>query len=471
VVSSPNWNGARGAATWASSITGVRGTVSDTNSLVGASAHDSTGQFIFTLSNGNCVITTPGWNDQRGAVTWASGATGLTGIVSEVNSLVGTHAGDHVGGFIGNGVTALPNGNYLVSSPNWDGNRGAVTWANGMTGISGPVSEANSLVSAHPENGGTFTVLPNSNYVLASPYWNDGRGAVTWGSGTAGVSGVVSEANSLVGTHPNDYVGRVSILLGNSNYVVSSPSWNGGRGAVTWSSGSAGVTGPVSEANSLFGAAPGDSVGSLGIVSLNNGNYVVLSQFWNGNRGAVTWGSGAAATSGIVSEPNSLVGTHPNDLMGYFAVAPLSTGNYLVISPLWNGASGALTLGNGASGTTGPISQANSLVGNPGDQVGFGALTLLHNGNYVFQSQAWGGSRGAVTWGSGTSPLTGLMSSDNSLVGSNAGDLVSLSVTAFNNGNYLVVPVVESGSRSGHVGQRHNGHQRDCFGGKQPHWQ
>ena len=42
-------------------------------------------------------------------------------------------------------------------------------------------------------------------------YWDNGAatnaGAVTWGSGTAGVSGVVSSANSLVGSTANDQVG------------------------------------------------------------------------------------------------------------------------------------------------------------------------------------------------------------------------------------------------------------------------
>ena len=37
-----------------------------------------------------------------------------------------------------------------------------------------------------------------------------GAGAVTWGSGTAGVSGPVSATNSLVGSTANDYVGTAA---------------------------------------------------------------------------------------------------------------------------------------------------------------------------------------------------------------------------------------------------------------------
>src|SRR5262249_45256737 len=149
--------------------------------------------------------------------------------------------------------------------------------------------------------------------------------------------------------------------------------------------------------------------------------------------------SGTAGITGVVSEANSLVGAHPDDRIGNFGVGALSTGNYLVVSSLWNGARGAVTLGNGTTGTTGPVSEANSLVGNPGDQVGFGDVTLLNNGNYVVYSQAWNGFRGAVTWGSGTTAVTGLVSAANSLVAVNPGDFTFTTVTPLSNGNYLVV--------------------------------
>ena len=59
-----------------------------------------------------------------------------------------------------------------------------------------------------------MTALSNGNYVVRSPDWDNGAatdaGAVTWGSGTAGVSGVVSAANSLVGTTANNQVGNLA---------------------------------------------------------------------------------------------------------------------------------------------------------------------------------------------------------------------------------------------------------------------
>ena len=82
-----------------------------------------------------------------------------------------------------------------------------------------------------------MTALSNGNYVVSSPNWTNGAaadaGAVTWGSGTAGVSGPVSAANSLVGSTANDGVGGDGVTaLSNGNYVVSSPNWNNGAAAV-----------------------------------------------------------------------------------------------------------------------------------------------------------------------------------------------------------------------------------------------
>src|SRR5207245_651756 len=135
--------------------------------------------------------------------------------------------------------------------------------------------------------------LSNGNYVVGSPDWNRNRGAVTWGNGSTGISGTVSAANSLTGTNPSDYVGGYGVTrLSNGNYVVNSASWNGNRGAVTWGNGSTGISGTVSAANSLVGSNPCDPVGRSCVTPLSNGNYVVVSPSWNGKRGAVTWVNG-----------------------------------------------------------------------------------------------------------------------------------------------------------------------------------
>ncbi|TAK62426.1 filamentous hemagglutinin N-terminal domain-containing protein [Methylobacter sp.] len=483
VVHSSSWdNGAvtnAGAVTWGNGAGGTTGAISSANSLVGTTANDQVGDGfrpIIALSNGNYVVSSSRWDNgavtDAGAVTWGNGLTGTTGAVSSANSLVGTTAGDPVG-FAG--ITALSNGNYVVSSSRWDNgavtDAGAATWGNGLTGTTGAVSSANSLVgtTAGDQVGLGITALSNGNYVVSSSSWDNGAatdaGAVTWGNGAGGTTGAVSSANSLVGSTAQDRVGLGGITaLSNGNYVVSSYNWDNGAtteaGAVTWGNGAGGTTGAVSSANSLVGSTAQDQVGYWGITALSNGNYVVSSYNWdNGaatDAGAVTWGNGAGGTTGAVSSANSLVGTTANDQVGDIGgITELSNGNYMVSSSNWdNGAvidAGAVTWGNGAGGTTGAVSSANSLVGTTAsDQVGLGGITALSNGNYVVNSYNWDNGAvidaGAVTWGNGAGGTTGAVSSANSLVGTTAGDQVGNDVntpmyhgnTALSNGNYVV---------------------------------
>ncbi|HET8942885.1 MAG TPA: hypothetical protein VFN13_12955, partial [Rudaea sp.] len=334
VIISPYWNNggasSAGAVTWVNGSTGLSGVVSASNSLVGTTTGDSVGNYgVTVLSNGNYVVTSPVWNNgtassQYGAATWGNGSSGITGSVSASNSLIGTTVGDYVGlTYGGSGVTALSNGNYVVASIKWNNvgatAAGAVTWGNGSSGITGPVSASNSLVgtstgdSVGTNGGNGVTVLNNGNYVVASPYWSNGgfsaAGAVTWGNGASGIIGAVSASNSLIGTTTGDYVGSSVTALNNGNYVVTSDWWNNGTasshfGAATWGNGSSGITGPVFAGNSLIGTTAGDSVGS-GVTALSNGNYVVASSGWsNGgasSAGAVTWGNGGTGLTGTVS--------------------------------------------------------------------------------------------------------------------------------------------------------------------------
>jgi hypothetical protein len=474
VVRSPNWdNGVAvdaGAVTFASGTSGISGVVSPANSLVGSTAVDVVGSSgVTALRNGNYVVRSPEWDNgavvNAGAVTFASGASGLSGVVSAANSLVGSTADDRVGD---NGVTALSNGNYVVRSPNWDNgaavNAGAVTFASGASGISGVVSSANSLVGSTASDqvgSGGVTALSNGNYVVRSRNWDNGAiadvGAVTLASGTSGLSGVVSPANSLVGSTASDQVGSSGVTaLSNGNYVVASRFWDNGAitnaGAATFGSGTSGISGVVSAANSLVGSTADDRVGIGGVTALSNGNYVVRSPNWdNGaivDAGAVTFASGTSGLCGVVSPANSLVGSATSDNVGSFGVTALSNGNYVVTSPAWdNGAvvnAGAVTFASGASGLSGVVSAANSLVGSTtGNSVGSSGVTALRNGNYVVGSTNWDNGAiadvGAVTFASGTSGISGVVSAANSLVGSSTGDNVGIAgVTALSNGNYVV---------------------------------
>ena len=457
-----------GAVTWANGTSGVVGAVTVSNSLIGMSANDKVGIDFVTLSNGNYVISSPGWANgtvaNAGAVTWGNGTAAIIGAVSATNSLVGTTANDAIGG-----VLALTNGNYVVQSTGWDNgtlvDAGAATWGNGTIGVSGAISSTNSLVgtSSNDAVGSTGIMrLANGNYVVQSAVWDNGTatnaGAVTWGDGTVGVVGAVTSTNSLVGTSSNDRVGNNLLSeLTNGNYVVRSTNWaNGtstGAGAVTWGSGSFGVIGAVSAANSLVGTNSNDFIGVGGVTALNNGNYVVSSNNWaNGTAtfaGAVTWGNGATGVVGALSATNSLVGTASSDLVGSHGIVSLSNGNYVARSPNWNNgtaaSAGAVTWGSGTSGMVGAVSATNSLVGTTaGDAIGSGSVTALSNGNYVVRSTAWdngtGTNAGAVTWGSGTAGVTGAVSATNSLIGTASNASVgSTSIVTLSNGNYVVL--------------------------------
>ncbi|WP_197451697.1 Calx-beta domain-containing protein [Rosistilla oblonga] len=474
VIQSPHWNNGAatnaGAVTWADGSTGISGVVSASNSLVGSTADDNVGdEYLTVLTDGNYVVRSLLWDNgaaiDAGAVTWGDGSTGVRGAVSASNSLVGSRTDDSVGN---SGVTELSNGNYVVRSSLWDNgaatNAGAVTWGDGSSGVQGEVNASNSLVGSRDfDMLGLHRVTPlsNGNYVVQSPLWDDGTdfnvGAVTWGDGSTGVSGEISASNSLVGSNTSDNIGNGNVTaLSNGNYVVVSYYWDNGTetnaGAVTWGNGSTGVRGVIDASNSLVGSTAYDAVGSYGVTELSNGNYLVASPRWdNGaadNAGAVTWGNGTTGITGVVSDANSLVGSNMYDYVGNAGVTPLSNGNYVVSSSDWdNGATadvGAATWGDGTTGISGVVSTANSLVGSTAnDQVGFSNVLALSNGNYVVSSHLWDSDTaddvGAVTWGDGSTGTIGIVSAANSLVGSTADDNVGRSdLTALSNGNFVI---------------------------------
>lgn len=487
VVTDPFFSNATASNIGAVYLYAPNGTLIST--LTGSNANDYVGGRIVVVGNNNFVVTSSGWHNgsiiNAGAVTWVDGTTGLNGVVTMTNSLVGIHSDDALGS---GDVTVLANGNYVVSS--WGNGLGAATWSNGSSGVTGIVSNTNSLVGTYPHDmvGYRVTALSNGNYVVVSPYWtNDGGdvpieavGAVTWGNGATGISGFVSATNSLIGSTANDGVGGAPpddlpsgngvVALSNGHYVVASSSWNNGpksyAGAVTWCNGSAMTSGIVSAANSLIGSHARDAIGSH-ITALSNGNYAVASSVWNNgvplsSYGAVTWGNGVTGTIGTVSTANSLVGTSADDYVGYSVVA-LSNGNYVVATPFWsNGVAsvGAVTWVDGSQPTSDVVSNANSLVGTTdGDWVGYRGVTALSDGNYVIASPSWSngiadGKFGAVTWANGTRASAGTISLANSLVGSTPGDKVgSEGAAALGDGNFAIAsPYWNNGIAGSSVG-------------------
>ncbi len=309
VVSSPDWttnSNFQGAATWANGTTGTTGTVSATNSLVGMFSTDNVSSGgVFPLSNGDYVVCSPDWNGSEGAVTWENGTTGVGGTVSASNSIVGSSGEPIASG----GLTALSNGDYVIKSPSWSNNQGAATWVNGLAMATGTISISNSLIgssggsSGDQVSSGGVVPLPNGNFVVLSPLWSNSKGAATWGSGTTGIAGTLYSGNSLVGTtggSTGDKVGSGGVtVLADGNLVVSSPLWNNSAGAVTWLDGTTGTTldgqNTFDAGNSLLGASAKAGLVSVQLGAIN-GSFVAA--FSTEGSGRVTVGFVPSGGSG-----------------------------------------------------------------------------------------------------------------------------------------------------------------------------
>jgi hypothetical protein len=486
VVLSPYWNDLSamdaGAATWGNGTSGTAGTVSGSNSLVGSQTDDLVGSGYIeggnkipgaiALDNGNYIVYSSYWNNgdmvDAGAVTWRNGWSGTSAVVSVANSLVGTTTNDLDYVWV---QSLQNNGNYVVGSGSWDNtdtgatNAGAVTWGDGDGSplAAGEISSTISLVGETTEDwvGDVVVVLVNGNYVVCSGVWDSpslvDAGAATWVDGTVGITGTIDATNSLVGDKAGDMVGQSARALTNGHYVLISPYWDSPSlldvGAVTWMNGTTGATGTFDGSNSMIGNSAGDRIGfGGGVVPLSNGNYVISTRYWDNpgtgavDAGAATWVSGTGPVTGVVSAATSLVGSQANDHFGR-GITALTNGNYVTFSSEWdNGtewSAGAVTWGNGATGTIGVVSPSNSLVGlHTIDQVGWNVLALT-NGNYVVNNHLvdLNGmvNAGAVTWGNGSTGTTGVISSANSLVGRTAFDEVGkYIITTIDNGDYII---------------------------------
>lgn len=109
----------------------------------------------------------------------------------------------------GHDVLVLPNGNFAVSDRAPSGAGSVHLYRADGTLIS-------TLSGSDPNDrvGTWMKSLGNGHFIVISPSWNHGRGAVTFVNGTTGLSGVVSAHNSLVGSQENDLVGLVDIQSG-----------------------------------------------------------------------------------------------------------------------------------------------------------------------------------------------------------------------------------------------------------------
>jgi filamentous hemagglutinin family protein len=354
VVLSQNWanggNTQAGAVTWRSGSAANPDTVSVSNSFVGSLPNDHIGSATTpALANGNFVTSSPNWNGGCGAVTFGYGTSANPiGAVSSSNSLVGSNTSDGVGD---GGIYRLATNHYVVVSPSWQNGvnieAGAATWGDRASGVAGAVSISNSLVGSQAGDlvgGSGVAVLSNGNYVVGSSNWHDALttqvGAATWCDGSTGTTGVVSAANSLVGSHAGDLAGNQIFLLSNGNYVVETLNWTNdlipNAGALTWVNGSNGLpVGTISTANSLVGSQSADLTNAV-LENLSQDEFIIYSPSWNGNTGAVTLANAANGTFcdvtyGPIADTNSFVGANINAGLGSHVVVSVGNGQSVTV--------------------------------------------------------------------------------------------------------------------------------------------
>jgi hypothetical protein len=504
-----------GAVTWGNGSTGVFGTISPSNSLVGTSASDGVGWNIVALANGNYAVASPNWScvttrgcasavSYVGAVTLGNGNTGTTGYVSATNSLIGKTASD----FVGKYLKALSNGNFVTGTDNWDctvsggcsglvTDVGASTWVSGTSGLIGVVSTSNSLVGSATNDlvGPLVYELANGNYVVSNNLWNcqtargcasaaSQAGAVTWGSGASGVTGFVSASNSVIGTTANDQIG-FKLALANGNYVVGSSAWDcqvslgcsnaiTNVGAVSLVDGSQSVGRIVNPSNSAVGSTASDQIGTY-IFAVGTSNYVFGSSSWDclvalgcstnvTDVGIVVWASGASNVTGAVLKSQGFTGISYKDQLKPLV---LSNGNYLIGWPLFDCLKsigcpsdmedvGVITWASGNSGIVGSPNTTNSLFGSSfkdrlGDWVtmsnNFGLVTSVDENSYVVGSVYWDcqilsgcsadvTNSGAVTVLDATKPTAGFINGTNSIVGTKVNDQLGRGLGTVGTGNF-----------------------------------
>jgi filamentous hemagglutinin family protein len=461
VFRSNTWNNV-GAFTWIdTSATGslpASGIVSASNSLIGTAAGDF-GSSNLNTQSGRIQLIAPNYGGGKGAVA-SLPASGMTGTLNSTNALVGSGVNDH----IGSGGTASLSGKTLILSPQWSSNTGAITVVDFSAVVSGTVGLSNSLIGNAPGDqvgggySGSVLGFGTGHVLVTTPNWNGGRGAYTLLNSVNDIANTtVTAANSLTGITTSDfssvYVDPYSI----SNKVLfTAPNYNGGTANGIGAVGAVGVGATVLDSsNSLVGSAAGDHVGSGGIINLGTHSYVA-SPKWQNATGAVTFYTGTLPTGVISGATNSWVGESAGDQVGAnMQVVEFRAGSTgVMLNRRWG--AGTLTNGKGAityitdfsHGTVSTLasSSGTTWVGTTtADGAGLSLLPFQSAGGIdystptqiVVSNRNWNANRGfamLVSEGETSLPAGGLISASNALVGATAGDLTGSTIDTFTGG-------------------------------------
>lgn len=336
---------------------------------------------ITALANSNYVVVSK-FDDENGVANAGSVRlmNGDTGV-----QIGTTLAGDVVNDQLGrNGVTALGNSNYVITTTNDDENgivdAGSVRLVNGNTGEQiGSTLAGDQAGDSLGWNG--ITALANDNYVIGSSL--DVENGISGGSvrlmdGNTGV-----QISMQVGAEAIADLGENIIALGNSNFVIASRDDNINIDLVGSVQLVSGITGALL-GNKLSGDFPGDALGSDGITVLANNNYVITSSRDDVN-GISDAGSIRVMNGNSGMQISILTGNVVGERLGAGTTTALANNNFVIASGFddVNGTNdaGSVRLMNGA----GQI--GSTLAGDvEGDLLGINGITVLANNNYVIAS-------------------------------------------------------------------------------------
>jgi len=157
-------------------------------------------------------------------VTLANGSTGLTGVASASNGLVGSVAGDYLGydgSTTGNGVHDLGNGSFAVSSKYWNG---GFSSAFGRVDVVGAASGGASAPWGYSNFAGQdITVAPASITAIT----NTGTSVTLQASNDISINAPISTLN---GTSVDANIGgAINLHAGRSVLVNASVTTDGGN--------------------------------------------------------------------------------------------------------------------------------------------------------------------------------------------------------------------------------------------------
>jgi len=267
-----------------------------------------------------------------GSVILVNGATGL----QIGNTLAGDMTGDQLGT---DGITVLSNNNYVVASRLDDEggivNAGSVRLVDGNSG-----AQIGSTLAGDTTGdllgSGSITVLANNNYVIASPYDNEGGimdvGIVILMDGSTGLK----LGNTLAGDVAGDSLSSNGIIaLSNNNFVISSPYDDVGSivdaGSVILVDGATGMQ----LGNTLAGDVTDDRLSynydGKGITALSNNNYLITSMY--DDVGDIVDAGSVRLMDGSTGLPigSVIAGPVSNDVSG-FHITEAGSGEFYILA-------------------------------------------------------------------------------------------------------------------------------------------